>query len=70
MQCRSCGSEERLLWAHNSGVMEHQWGDATERNCGCQPQVICGACDAPMIQQHGLVVLDAACFGYPTTTLQ
>lgn len=70
MRCSSCNSTDRLLWAHNGGVMEHQWGDESERDCKCQPQMICGACDAPLIQQHGLVVLAASCFGYPSSTLQ
>ena len=70
MRCPSCANSESLLWAHNAGVGAHHWENDEERNCVCGPQMICSACDAPLLHKHGFVVLDAACFGYINDTLQ
>lgn len=71
MRCPSCQQSETLIWAHNGGVDTHRW-DATddEQDCSCDPQVICTSCDSPVIREHGFVVLDSACFGHGSQTLQ
>ncbi len=70
MTCSSCQQSDTIAWAHNGGMGTHQWGDRNESECECAPKPVCLSCDAPLIQQHGFVVLDAVCFGYSNDTLQ
>lgn len=69
MRCAICDSD-LVIWAHNSGVATHHWGDGDEKDCTCGPQAICPICNAGLLKQFGFVVLDDVCFGYANDTLQ
>lgn len=71
LRCAACQKSASLIWAHNGGVDTHRWDQTDdERDCTCGPKPICAGCDAPLLKEHGFVVLDAACFGHETLTLQ
>lgn len=70
MNCPACQQSDTIVWAHNGGVGTHHWGDKPESACTCDPKAICAACDAPLLVEHGFIVLDAVCFGYSNDTLQ
>lgn len=70
LKCAACGKSNTMIWAHNGGVDTHKWGDDGEQDCNCQTKPICAMCDAPLLREHGFIVLDAVCFGFETSTVQ
>lgn len=71
LRCAVCQRTDSIVWAHNGVYETHRWDDTDdERDCTCSPKPICSACDCPLLQEHGFVVLNAECFGQQNLTLQ
>lgn len=70
MRCETCDNDGTLFHAHNGGISTHHWGDGDESECSCGPALICLVCNAPILDQYGFIVLDAAYFGPTHDTLQ
>ena len=68
--CPACQNTDYLVWAHHGGKDIHRWDDSDEKDCPCQPKAICTKCDVPLLREFGFVVLDAACFGHHSATMQ
>jgi len=48
----------------------HHWGNGEEKDCTCDPRVLCAVCDVELLVKNCFVVLDETCFGHANATLQ
>lgn len=57
MECQRCGGTSLFL-AHDAHSDRHVWTEeAGEAGCECQPEPVCGICEASRLRADGFLLL-------------